>query len=299
MDDTKRILEDAQRRAPQTPFGFHDVEDRRTRRARRRRLSATIVGLGLTAAIVGGAAFTVMASQAGRGSLAHTGAGLPAPVRTVTLGPGQYSYQRIRIQAGSSVDLHVQSWWASDDSGRIDVMQAHDYGIQGGTFGPGQFPAEGDLAAFPTEPAALQAFLLQRSGPDGASPRPDVTPAPGMPLADGQLWLAIRDYLGSTQYLNATPELRATMLQVLAQDPIVRVDSGTIDPLGRAATTLSFHAYDADVSVFVAPGTGDFLASTERFADGSSDSVVVEDAGIVENDHTLPQAQQRTVSRAP
>jgi hypothetical protein len=88
------------------------------------------------------------------------------------------------------------------------------------------------------------------------------------------------------------------MLQVLAQDPMVRVGSGTIDPLGRAAITLSFHAYGADVSVFAAPGTGDFLAMTERFDDGSTSSVVVEDAGIVANDHALPHAQQRTVPPA-
>ncbi len=220
--------------------------------------------------------FAMEGSQAHR-ALTDPGAavGLPAPARTVSLGAGQYSYQRIRIQGSSScagcadgVDVSLASWWRSDGSGRIDVLKAVNYGIQGGVFGPGQFPDEGDLTAFPTDAAALETFLLARSAPDGASPRPEVTPAPGVALQDGQLWLAIHDYLGSTQYLNATPDLRAAMLQVLATDPMVSVDRGATDPLGRAAVALRFHAYGADVSVFVDPTTGDFLASTQRFGDG-------------------------------
>ena len=89
-----------------------------------------------------------------------------------------------------------------------------------------------------------------------------MTPAPGVPLEDGLLWLAIQDYLGSTQYLNATPELRAAMLQVLAQDAMVRVSTGATDPMGRPASTLRFHAYDRDVTVFVEPTSGDFMAKT-------------------------------------
>jgi hypothetical protein len=306
MDETKRLLAHAQSHAPDTPYTFDDLLQRRGRQARHRRLSATIVGLGLTVAIIGGATFALVASRAPRALSTVGGDGLPAPVRTVALGPGEYSYQRIRIQGSSTcagcgvdgVDLHVESWWASDGSGRIDVLKAQNYGIHGGTFGPGQFPDEGDLTAFPTGPAALQEFLLQRSAPEGASPRPDVTPAPGVPLEDGQLWLAIHDYLGSTQYLNATPELRAAMLQVLAKDPMVSVDTDTVDPLGRRASALRFYAYGAHVSVFVDPTTGDFLATTERFDDGSTGSVIVEEAGIVAGDHAVPKGPQQTVSAA-
>ncbi len=304
MDDTRRLLERARSIAPEPLFTLEDVSERRVRRAQRRRLSAAVVGLAITVAIVGGAVSAMEASPVHRAvTNPGAGSGLPAPRRTVTLGPGEYSYQRIRIQegcpsCGGAVDLQVASWWRSDNSGRIDVMKAANYGIQGGVFGPGQFPDEGDLSAFPTDPAALEAFLLTRSGPGGASPRPDVTPAPGVPLQDGQLWLAIHDYLGSTQYLNATPELRAAMLQVLSADPMVSVHRGTTDPLGRAAVALTFHAYGADVSVFVDPTTGDFLASTDRFADGGTGSVVVEDAGIVDSDNALPQGPDQTVPPA-
>lgn len=304
MDDTKRLLEQAQHRAPTPAFDLDDVRDRRTRHDRRRRVSAAIVGLGITAAIVAGAAFATASVGPHDGTVGPAGGGgLPAPTRTVVLALGGFSYQRIRIESSSScadcgvnhVELLAESWWAPDGSGRIDVSKVQNYGIHGGTFGAGTFPTEGDLTGFPTDPEALRAFLLQRSAADGASPRPDVTPAPGVPLEDGQLWLAIQDYLGSTQYLNATPELRAAMLQVLAQDPMVRVSTGATDLLGRSASTLRFHAYDADVTVFVEPTTGDFMAKTERFDDGSTGSVIVEEAGIATSDQALPQGRRITV----
>ena len=175
------------------------------------------------------------------------------------------------------------------------MLQAQDYEVDEGRFGPGEFPDEGDLSAFPTEPDALEAFLIDRSGSSGASPRPDVTPAPGVPQEEGQLWLAIRDFLGSTQYLNATPELRAAMLQVLSEIPMVSVDVGSTDLLGRSASALRFSAYDADIEVFVDPHTGDFLAMTERFSDGSVTSVVAEAAGVTTTDHATPRGDQLTV----
>jgi hypothetical protein len=193
------------------------------------------------------------------------------------------------------VELLAQSWWALDGSGRIEVSKAQNYGIQGGTFSAGTFPTQGDLSGFPTDPDTLRTYLLERSGDGGASPQPDVTPAPGVPLEDGQLWLAIHDYLGSTQYLNATPELRAAMLRVLAEDSMVTVTTGAADPLGRDASTLQFHAYDRDVTVFVQPISGDFMAMTQRIDGGSTQSVIVERAGIATSDHALPQGDRITV----
>jgi hypothetical protein len=308
MDDTKRLLERAERLAPTPAFRLDDVKDRRSKHDRRRRVSATIVGLGITIMIVAGAVF----AGASRGSQDRTytpagGGGLPAPTRTVALGPGEFSYQRIKLEADSTcsdcgvqhVELLVQSWWAQDGSGRIDVLKAQNYGIQGGTFGAGTFPTQGDLSGFPTDPKTLRTFLLERSGESGASPQPDVTPAPGVPLEDGQLWLAIQDYLGSTQYLNATPLLRAAMLQVLADDPMVTVAPGATDPLGRDASALRFHAYDRDVTVFVEPSTGDFMAMTERFDDGSTQSVIVEQAGLTNSDQAPPQGDRITVPEGP
>jgi hypothetical protein len=303
MDDTKRQLERAQHLAPTPAFDLDDVRDRRSRHDRRRRVSATIVGLGITAAIVAGAVFATASNGTHGGPGPAGGGALPAPVRTVALAPGEFSYLRIKIESTSTcancgvnhVELLAESWWALDGSGRIDVSKAENYGIHGSIFGPGTFPAEGDLTAFPTDPEALRTFLLERSADDGASPRPEVTPAPGVSLDDGLLWLAIQDYLGSTQYLNATPELRAAMLQVLAQSPMVRVSTGATDPLGRPASALTFHAYEREVTVFVEPTSGDFMAKTERFDDGSSGSVIVEEAGIATSDQAQPQGHRITV----
>lgn len=304
MGDTKRLLEQAGHLAPTPEFDLDDVRDRKSLHDRRRRISATIVGLGITAAIVaGGVLAAATVGNQGAASRQAGGSGLPPPVRTVALAPGEFSYQRIRIELDSTCadcgmnhsELLTESWWALDGSGRIDVSTAQNYGIRGGTFGPGTFPTEGDLTGFPTDPGALRTFLLDRSAEDGASPRPEVTPAPGVALEDGQLWLAIQDYLGSTQYLNATPELRAAMLQVLAQSPMVRVATGATDPLGRPASTLRFHAYDRDVTVFVEPTSGDFMGKTERFDDGSTGSVIVEEAGIATSDQDVPQGHRITV----
>jgi hypothetical protein len=175
-------------------------------------------------------------------------------------------------------------------------LEQRNYGVDHGRFGPGEFPDEGDLSAFPTDPSALGAFLLERSGPDGASPRPEVTPAPGTPLEEGQLWLAIRDFLGSTQYLNTTPALRAAMLQVLADLPMVRVEEGATDPVGRRAIALRFHAYSADLEVFVDPTSGDFLGLVERFDGGGVSTVIVEAAGISANDRSTPPGELQTVA---
>jgi len=302
MNDSKRLLEQAQDSAPGTPFGLDEIRDRRDRREQRRRLGGAVVGLGLTAAVVAGVVFAMSAGTGERGRGPMGGDGLPGTPRVVTLEPGEYSYQRIRNShpcgscgTGTSHVL-VESWWALEDSGRVEVLEEQNYAMfDGGNFGPGEFPDEGDVSEFPTEPAELRAFLLDRSAADGASPRPGGSPAPGVPVEEGQLWRAIHDFLGSVQYLNTTPELRAAMLQVLAQAPIVSVEAGSTDPLGRTATVLRFRAYDVNVEVFVDPGTGDFLAMNERFGDRIENEVVVEAAGVTSTDDTVPEGDQQTV----
>lgn len=314
MPDTTHLLDHARRRAPAPGFDLQDVRRRRERRERGRRVRAGALGIAITVGLLVAAVNVV--GPLGGDPAAGTrdgGTGLPVATRPAeSLATGEFAYQRIVIYetcgepnlapdaACATTRLRAEAWWALDDSGRREVLEDHGYGFHPtGRFGPGEFPDEGDLSAFPTDPEALEAFLLDRSAPDGASPRPDVTPAPGVPLEEGLVWNSVRDYLGSTQYLNATPALRAAMLRVLATVPMVTVDARQTDPIGRPAIALRFRAYDADHEVFVDPATGDFLAHTERY--GGADAVwvtLVEEAGFAQADDVQPQGDARTVSPA-
>jgi hypothetical protein len=59
------------------------------------------------------------------------------------------------------------------------------------------------------------------------------------------------------------------------------------------------HAYDADVTLFVDPISGHFMAKTEPFKDGSTGSVIVEEAGIATTDHATPQGRRVSVPTRP
>lgn len=316
MPSTKLLLERATRGAPEAGFDLEDLRRRREGRERGRRLRAGALGLAIAAALVFAGVRALPTSE--DGSRAPLAGGLPAAERPPrALSAGEYSFQRILLYGTceatdlgpsapcAAIRLHLESWWALDDSGRKIVMEQHAYGPgEIGRFGPGEFPDEGDLSDFPTDPAELEAYLLGRAAPDGASPRPEVTPAPGVPLEEGLLWNSIQDHLGSTQYLNATPALRAAMLQVLAAVPMVNVHVGGTDPIGRAATVLSFRAYGADWEVFVATETGDFMAMTGRYEDDGDGNRVtlvtlVEAAGFTDSDDERPRGEQRTITPAP
>jgi hypothetical protein len=302
MSETKRSIERAGLQAPTPDFSLDDLRDRRDRQRRRRRLAGGIVGVGVTMALVAAAVMSLGSfGDPGRALARDGGVGLPPPTRGLAaVSADKYSYQHLVVRGscpghsdgqttvgivdGLAVcpdeELDLESWWTSDGSGLIQVNTKQNYGFAGGTFGPGEFPAEGDVSGYPLDPVALRAFLLERSGSTGASPRPDVTPAPGVPLDEGLLWNAIQDYLGDTQYLNSTPALRAAMLEVLATLPMVSVDASATDPAGRDAIALRFFAYDQDVVVFVDPATHDFSAMTKVSPDtGSREAVVVEAAG--------------------
>jgi hypothetical protein len=324
MDDTRQRLREAVRRAPGADFDLTDVRARKDRRERRRRTGAGVLGVAITAGLVVGG-LSMVGSTGDGTTVLDGGQGLPAVARPPRdLRPDEYSYQRIWIfdtcetsdlsPDAPCVDtrLHLESWWALDDSGRREILEAHGYGLdETGRFAQGAFPDEGDLSSFPTDPDALEAFLLDRSAPEGASPRPEVTPAPGVPVEEGLIWNAVQDYLGSTQYLNASPELRAAMLRVLAEQPMVNVHPGSSDPLERQATRLSFVAYGAATQVFVDPVTGDFLAMTSRYevptAQPAGDEVgdegsivtsvrLVEEAGFTATDDARPRGADRTVA---
>ena len=321
MDETTRLLKRAASEVPLPAMTIDDVRRRRERAHRRRRAGGAVVGIGVAMALLALAA-TAFGPLAGERSVdvPRGGAGLPPRAETpVAIGPNTYSYEHLRYSASCPgtpdenttvgvVDglavcpdtmLDLESWWKADGSGRIEKDASRNDAFSDGTFGPGKFPTEGDLSAFPMDVHQLRVFLLERSAPDGASPRPDVTPSPGVDLGDGVLWNAIRDYLGSTQYLNTTPALRSTMLEVLATVPMVTVDGTATDPVGRDAIALRFVAYAEDVVVYVDPGSHDFLAMTTRSLDtGMVGQVIVLAAGATSTTDTVPTGADRSIPDA-
>jgi hypothetical protein len=311
MPDTKPLIERAGRDAPPPAFSLEDVRQRRDRTRRLRRLTSGIGAGGVTLALIGFAlfAFGPLGGTANV-QVPHGGIGLPpATTEPVAVAANAYSYQHLSYSSRCEPSdeqsqcpdtyFDMESWWRADGSGRAVVDTHHNYGIDAGTFGPGEFPTEGTLSDFPLGTDALRAFLLDRSGPDGASPRPDVTPSPGVPLDEGLLWNSIRDYLGSTQYLNTTPALRASMLEVLAEVPMVNVDLQARDPAGRDAIALRFTAYGEDVVVFVDPASHDFLGMTMRSLDtDSTGTVIVEAAGATGSTDAVPAGAERSIPNA-
>jgi hypothetical protein len=311
MPETKHLIERAAHEAPLATFSLDDVRARRDRRQSRRRLSAGIVAGGVTLALIA-LALAASGSLGGqdRVHVPRGGVGLPPATRQpVTVGPNEYSYQHLDLsyawvcggepggdQSCPNSQVDLESWWRADGSGRVIVDGKRNYGIDAGTFGPGEFHTEGDLSSFPLNVDELRALLLARSAPDGASPRPDVTPSPGVPLDEGLLWNAIRDYLGDTQYLNTTPALRASLLEVLATVPMVSVDLQAHDPVGRDAIALRFTAYAEDTVVFVDPATHDFLGMTETYVDsGSTGTVIVRSAGVTTAIDEVPGGTNRSI----
>jgi len=311
MTDTKRTIEHAGQQAPAPEFTLDDVRGRRDREHRRRRLAGGCVGAGVTVALVAAAVLSLGSfGDPGRAIPLDGGEGLPAATGvSVAIGPGDYTYQHVQMFTACAVDpggdvtlcpnpdVDVETWWKADGSGRIAVTAHQNYGIDAGTFGPGELRTEGDVSGYPLDPDALQSFLLERSGPDGSSPRPDPTLAPGVPAEDGLLWNAIRDYLGSTQYPNTTPALRAAMLQVLASLPMVTVDNQATDPFGRPAVALRFVTDGGHVTVYVDPVSHDFLGLTNVYpGEGSSGAVMVRLAGAAASIDDRPIGDSRSVA---
>jgi hypothetical protein len=177
---------------------------------------------------------------------------LPSAARA--LQPGEYYYERVvAIFPGGHVE--EETWWALDDSGRRRVGQRHpDYGPgPEGVFGPGAFRfATTDLSDLSRDAATLERQLRDRSEPDGASPQPQTTPDPGDDPMGGEVWRAFRDLI---QMPNATPDLRAALVQLAAGLDGSDLREHVTDPAGRPATLLSSSSRGLRYDVYIEPST--------------------------------------------
>jgi hypothetical protein len=304
MSSVRDLLERAERSAPPTSIELADLERRRDRRRTRQRLGTTIVALGLTATVAGGA-FAVLREHPGStaGTSGPTGALPPATAAPLVAGAGEFYYSEVyfvtgcpageeSLCAGADNLLSARIWWREDGSGAIAVEEVRNYGIDEGIFGPGEFPNGNgiDVSDFPTDPARLAEYLLERSQPDGASPAPLVTPPPEGGPEDGRMWRAITDLLVDP---NVTPTLRAALLEVGAGLQGSHVESDVADPVGRPAHVVEFGNWGGELleRLYVDPASHELLAWTRSAPVGDEPFSywVIELAGLATETDVSPE----------
>ena len=311
MSDLHDLLERAADRSPAPRFTVSDLERRRIRRERSRRIEAVIVGLSvaLAATLVAVTALrphgaAVLPSDEGWTS---TSVNLPPATQPpLEADPDQYYYQHVHMFTRCPVgqekycgppdetwELDAEFWWRPDESGRISVKVAHNYGIHDGTFGSGEFPNYNgiDVSGFPADTAELTSFLLARSRPDGASPAPLVTPPPEGAPEDGRMWRAITDLM---QDPHVTPAVRAALLDVAAGLQGAHLDLGGLDPAGRPADVISFGNSGGELieRLYVDPASHELLAwtSTSEIGDAPFMTWLIESAGLADSTDAPPVA---------
>jgi hypothetical protein len=230
--DTRNLLERATAAAPELQPDLQGLYDRRARHVRGARLRA-----GAVAALIaiGGVAvgFNMLSSPGGRFDAA-SGDQIGAPTQNVQLSADEYYYQQFDGGWGA-----CQSWWALDNSGRLDTLvhqsgAGNCWGPMGGqTYGPGKLYSDtGPVADLSTNPDVLMDQLKARTQPDGASPEPYADW--GGPIE----WGVIRSLGELLEAPDVSPEQKAAMM-VIAADLSTSVDMHAQDPQGRPAILLT------------------------------------------------------------
>lgn len=281
--DLRPVLERARRRAPHLDPALEQVHDRRDRRARNRRITATLTGLAITAAIIGSGLYAVRQQQ-GPARRTHTLHPAAGPTVDLSMAPGEYDYERRAVytnyQPGAATD-RIETWLGIDGSGR--VVQGHD----DRTFSAGEFPNDSsDLATLSTDPVALEQQLRDRLQPGGASPEPyrdwTYSPVPSGPAQEGPITWGLVRSTGDLLNERLTPELEAAVFQVLSSLQGVQVDRNAIDPAGRPAVEVTIETEYILHQWWFDPGSEQLLASRESDPAGRDGwyETIVQRAGI-------------------
>jgi hypothetical protein len=284
---------------------FERLVRRRDRRRRRERVTAVLVSVALVLGGLGGALFALSRTNGrfGHGSTTNGGRTshrLSAALRArLELGAGQYLYIRERIQRTHGAPVVLQTWWATDGSGRIaeDCPAPCDYGTQTGTFGVGLFPTDSDVSGLSTDPNVLYGQMLERTGAGGSSPEPEFSPGPE--LTPGVTAGSLQDAVGNLlQDPNGSPELRAALYEVATRIPNVTITEGSTDPAGRAATRFDFPDIpDGGHDVwYFDPTTKQLMAVAYSSHPGEG---LVFDEGIVPSTDAPPSGDQWLYPPAP
>jgi len=269
---------------------FEDLTRARERaRTRKQRRAAATAGV-LSVAVIGALLVGLRFEDRGPGS-ALPGAGGNAQGRQA-LQPGQYLYLR-ETMAVDNGKIVTQTWWASDDSGRL----AFDCTVQDcaktaptGSYGPGDFPTDDDVGGLSADPSILLTQMEQRTAPGGSSPEPEFSPGPELTsgVTAGSLWDAGTNIL---QDPTGGPDLRAALTQVLSNLPGVQVRTGVTDPAGRPSTALVLDGVldgGAPAAIYVDPATGQLMAEGAPPGSNGSSGYVIYDEGVVSSTDAAP-----------
>jgi hypothetical protein len=232
MNDTRDLLERALSVAPSGKPDLDALYERRARRARGARVRAAAVAAAIT---LGGVAMAFnMLGSSGSTFSSASGDRIRVPSQNIQLAPGDYYYQR--FDGGWGV---CESWWALDDSGRLNTLvhqsgEGSCWGPMGGkTYQAGTFYSDtGQVADLSTDPDVLVGQLRQRTRPDGASPEPYADW--GGPIE----WGLIRSLGELLEAPDVSPEQKAAMMTVAA-DLSTSVDMHARDAQGRPAISLT------------------------------------------------------------
>ena len=262
---------------------------------RHERLAAGGVAFVLLVAVVGGALFALRGVSAhrrqvtGQGPSLQLGVGQFVYVKDTLIQPTFQLDGQIAMQGGT---VTIESWWATDNSGkRTGSNDGAGYGLpEQGTWGPGQFPIGDDISGLSTDPGTLLDQLRERSGTNGASPEPDVTPAADDQTTEtGGLWRAVTDLI---DYPNATPEQRAALAQAAELIPGVHRVDGVTDPVGRSAYALELDIEGQAQRIDVNPTTLQPLAIELTLDGQTSSSYQIFEEGIVDSTEAPPTGDQ-------
>jgi hypothetical protein len=293
------VLDRIGERLAPTGDAFERVVRRRASKVFRRRMSAGALGVGVTAALIAGV-YVFGASKPEAGSqVIRPANGVPLVAQ-----PGQYYYVRFstfQVGDGGSIVGTGQSqlWVGTDDSGRVqqttpDASTDHRYQA-------GDLPVHilTDLSVSPGE--AIQQ-LIARGAPGGASPNAIATTSPGRSPETTSLLRTLEDLFtfGSDAFL--TPTQIQAVFEGSQTISDITTTTGATDPLGRAATRLSFaidynDGHPAEVDWYFDPSTGQFMGEVwrDQATGAPQGATMIDVAGIAGSMDAVPTADAQYV----
>lgn len=272
---------------------FERIVRRRESKIVHRRVSAGLLGIAITVALIAGLYAWRSARLQPPSRVAGSGrSSVPLVAR-----PGQYYYVRYTIYqaAGQGTVQRTgrgQIWLGLDDSGRVvttDSGSSTDDRYVAGAF-PGQI-----LSDLSQEPGRIIQQLIQRGSDNGASPNPIATTSPGRSQETTSLLRTLEDLLGVGSDAFLTPDQIRAVFEGTQTISGITTETGVTDALGRDATRLSFiidynQGSGSEVDWYFDPATGQFMS--EVWVDQATGAVqlatLIDEAGIAASMDDVP-----------